>query len=220
MTNKTLSLTDTIYNYLLDVTLQEDDLMRQCRAETAKHAHSIMQIAPEQGLLLALLIKLIGAKRVIELGTFTGYSSICMARALPDDGRIICCDVSEEYTAIARKYWQAAQLEQKIDLRLAPALDTMQQLLDQGEQEQFDFMFIDAIKEEYLDYYRLGYELLRPGGAMAVDNVLWDGKVADPAEQDADTVALREFNRFVHQDTRVDSCLIPIGDGLTVIRKR
>ena len=230
MTNKTLNLTEAVYNYLLEVTLQEDEILRQCRAETAAHARAIMQIAPEQGQLLGLLLRVIGAKRVLELGTFTGYSSVCMARALPADGRLLCCDVSEEYTAIARKYWRAAGLEEKIGLRLAPALDTMRDLLEHGQGGRFDFIFIDAVKEEYPAYYRLACELLRPGGLIAVDNVLWDGKVADPDNQEAETVAIREFNRLVHndsaheesahEDTGVDSCLIPIGDGLTVIRKR
>lgn len=220
MTNKTLNLTEAVYNYLLEVTLREDEILRQCRGETAAHERAIMQIAPEQGQLLGLLLRMIGARRALELGTFTGYSSICMARSLPADGKLVCCDVSEEYTAIARKYWRAARLEAKIDLRLAPALDTLRGLLKQGEQGRFDFIFIDAVKEEYLEYYRLGLELLRPGGLIAVDNVLWDGKVAEPGNQEAETVAIRDFNRVVHEDAAVDMCLIPIGDGLTLIRKR
>ncbi len=218
MSRQTLNLTEAVYHYLLSVTLQEDEVLQQCRAETASHAHAGMQIAPEQGQFLALLIKLIGATNVLELGTFTGYSSLCMARALPAGGKILCCDVNEEYTRIAKRYWAAAAVTGKIELRLAPALDTLQSLMQQGRQNSFDFIFIDAVKQEYLAYYRIAYELLRPGGLVAVDNALWDGRVA-AEDQTEETVAIRELNTFIHQDVRVDSCLLPVGDGLHLARK-
>ena len=169
---------------------------------------------------MALLVKLLNARKIIELGVFTGYSSLCMARALPADGKIIACDVSEEYTAKAKEYWQAAGVAEKIELRLAAALDTLADLIRAGESDSFDFIFVDAVKEEYSAYYPLNYQLLRKGGLMAIDNVLWRGDVANPDKQDDETVAIREFNRMVHADEKVDMCMLPVGDGLTLIRKR
>jgi predicted O-methyltransferase YrrM len=179
-----------------------------------------MQIAPEQGQFMALLVRLLGATRGIEVGVFTGYSSLAVALAMPPAGRLIACDISEEYTAIARRYWAAAGVAGKIELRLAPALETLDALLAEGAAGRFDFGFIDADKGGYADYYERLLALLRPGGLVAVDNTLWGGDVADPANQDPDTLAIREFNEKLRTDERVDVSLVPIGDGLTLARKR
>ncbi len=194
--------------------------MQRCRAQTARHKWAGMQISPEQGQFMALLVKLLNARKIIELGVYTGYSSLCMARALPPDGKIIACDVNEEYTSRAKEYWQAAGVAEKIELRLAPALDTLADLVASGASDSFDFIFVDAVKEEYSAYYPLNYRLLRSGGLMAIDNVLWGGGVANPDKQDAETVAIREFNEMVHADDKVDMCMLPVGDGVTLIRKR
>jgi len=179
-----------------------------------------MQIAPEQGQLMGLLARLVGARQAIEVGVFTGYSSLCVAQALPADGRLVACDVNAEWTAVARRYWAEAGVSDRVELRLAPAIQTLQSLLDNGEAGQFDFAFIDAHKPEYTDYYELILELLRPGGLVAVDNVLWSGRVADPADQTEDTVAIRAFNERLATDDRIDLSVVPIGDGLTLARKR
>lgn len=219
MSNRTLSIDDRIYDYLLDVSVQEPDSLKQLREETADIEYSEMQIAPEQGQFMALLTKLIGARRALEIGTYTGYSSISIARALPDDGKLICCDDSEEWTAIARKYWQLAGLEQRIELILGDANQTLQQMLKEGAAGTFDFIFIDADKQNYLDYYELSLHLLREGGLIAVDNTLWSGDVADPANTEPSTRAIRHFNEMLSQDQRVEISLVPIGDGLTLVRK-
>jgi len=219
LSNRTLSIDDRIYDYLLDVSVQEPDLLKQLREETADIEYSEMQIAPEQGQFMALLTKLIGARRALEIGTYTGYSSISIARALPDDGKLICCDDSEEWTAIARKYWQLAGLEQRIELILGDANQTLQQMLKEGAAGTFDFIFIDADKQNYLDYYELSLHLLREGGLIAVDNTLWSGDVADPANTEPSTRAIRHFNEMLSQDKRVEISLVPIGDGLTLVRK-
>ena len=219
MSNRTLSIDDRIYDYLLGVSVQEPDLLKQLREETADIEYSEMQIAPEQGQFMALLTKLIGARRALEIGTYTGYSSISIARALPDDGKLICCDDSEEWTAIARKYWQLAGLEQRIELILGDANQTLQQMLKEGAAGTFDFIFIDADKQNYLDYYELSLHLLREGGLIAVDNTLWSGDVADPANTEPSTRAIRHFNEMLSQDQRVEISLVPIGDGLTLVRK-
>lgn len=179
-----------------------------------------MQLAPEQGQFLALLVELTGARRALEVGSFTGYSGLCLALALPADGRLVACDISEDFTAIARRYWTEAGVAEKIDLRLAPALESLDALLDGGAAGSFDFMFVDADKENYPNYYERGLGLLRPGGLMAIDNVLWGGAVADPARQDADTEAIRALNAKLRDDERVTLSLVPIGDGLTLARKR
>ena len=194
--------------------------MRRCREETAPHRWGGMQVSPEQGQFMSLLVKLLDARKIIELGVFTGYSSLCMARAMPDGGKLIACDVKKEYTDKAQEYWQAAGVADKIELRLAPALETLNALLEAGETGSFDFIFVDAIKEEYSDYYPLNYRLLRRGGLMGIDNVLWGGSVADPDNQSAETKAIRAFNKMVHEDERVDLSMLPVGDGLTLIRKR
>jgi len=220
MTNRSISLTDSLYEYLLSVSLREPDLLRRLREETAALPNARMQIAPEQGQFMALLVQLTGAKRCLEVGVFTGYSSLAVALALPDDGRIVACDVSEEWTTVARRYWSAAGVAHKIDLRLAPALETLEGLLAAGEGGSYDFAFLDADKEDYLRYYGLALELVRPGGLIVADNTLWSGRVIDPSNDEATTVALRRFNETLHTDDRIDLSLVPVGDGLTLARKR
>ena len=220
VSNKTISVNDSLYEYILDISLRELPLLRQLRDETSQLAQANMQISPEQGQFMGLLARLIGARRYLEVGVFTGYSSLAVASNMPADGYIIACDVSVEWTSIARSYWRDAGVEQMIDLRLAPALQTLDALLAEGQQESFDFSFIDADKENYLNYYARVLKLLRPGGLVAIDNVLWNGGVADPNRNDVDTVAIRDFNAHVKDDERVDISLVPIGDGLTLARKR
>ncbi len=220
MSNRTLSLTPELYRYLLEVSLRETPLQAELRRYTAAMPEARMQIAPEQGQFMALLVELMGARRCLEVGVFTGYSALAVALALPPEGRLVACDVSEEWTAVARSYWERAGVAQRIDLRLAPAVQTLDGLLAAGEAGCFDFAFIDADKGGYVDYYERVLALLRPGGVVAVDNVLWNGSVADPADQAPDTVAIRAFNRRLHDDERVSLSLVPIGDGLTLARKR
>jgi predicted O-methyltransferase YrrM len=220
MTSKTIGLDPALYAYLLDHSLREDDLMRRLRAETAALPESRMQIAPEQGQLMALLARLTGARRAIEIGVFTGYSSLCLARALPSDGYLLACDVSEQWTAIARRYWAEAGVDGRIELILAPARDTLRARLAAGEAGTYDLAFIDADKIGYTDYYEACLELLRPGGLILVDNVLWSGRVAEPSDNEDDTLALRAFNRRLHDDERVDLSMLPLADGLTLARKR
>ena len=219
MTRRSIDLTDEIYDYLLSVSLQESAVQRDLREETAKHPMAIMQIAPEQGQFMALLIQSINAKNIIEIGVFTGYSTLCMALALPEDGQIIACDINEDYTNIARKYWQKAGVAAKIDLKLAPAIDTLDELLASGQEGHYDFVFIDAEKSEYLDYYERTLKLLRRGGLITIDNVLWSGKPANPEEQDRDTVAIRDFNERLFNDPRVKISMLPVADGLTLVLK-
>lgn len=220
MSNQTFGLEPQLYHYLLSVSLREPEILHQLRQETAQHPQGQMQIAPEQGQFMALLLQLMGAKKVLEVGVFTGYSSLCMALALPELGRIIACDVSEAYTKIARRYWQTAGVAHKIDLRLAPALDTLAQLLAQGEAETFDFAFIDADKSNYERYYEQALQLIRPGGLIVIDNVLWSGRVAEPANQESLTLAIRSFNEKLRTDQRVNLSLVSIADGLTLALKR
>jgi caffeoyl-CoA O-methyltransferase len=209
-----------VYVYLTSVSLRETPLLKRLRDETAAHPRGTMQVPPEHGQFMALLVQLMGAKNALEVGVFTGYSSLCVAMALPDDGRIVACDISEEFTSVARRYWKEAGVENKIDLRIAPALATLDGLLAEGRQNGFDFAFIDADKGNYSNYYDRAFELVRPGGLIMVDNVLWSGKVADPKEKDADTVALRAFNEKVHADARVFHSMLPVGDGVTLAVKR
>jgi caffeoyl-CoA O-methyltransferase len=220
MSRRSIPLTDVLHDYLLSVSLREPDLLRRLREETAADPAARMQISPEQGQFMALLVRLMGARSCLELGVFTGYSSLAVALALPDDGRILACDVSERWTAVARRYWAAAGVGHKIELRLATAMDTLERLRESGAAGRFDFAFIDADKENYVGYYERVLELLRPGGLIAVDNTLWSGRVADPENAEADTVALRHFNEHLHRDERVELSLVPIGDGLTLVRKR
>jgi caffeoyl-CoA O-methyltransferase len=220
MSKRSISLTDSLYEYLLSVSLREPDLLLKLREETAADPAANMQISPEQGQFMGLLVRLMGARRCLEIGVFTGYSSLAIALALPDDGRIVACDVSEKWTAVARRYWAAAGVAHKIDLRLATAMETLDRLLAEGKSGTFDFAFIDADKENYVGYYERALQLLRSGGLVAADNTLWSGRVADPENAEADTVALRHFNELLHGDSRVDLSLVPIGDGLSLARKR
>ncbi len=219
MSNRTLSIDDRTYDYLCNVSINESDLLRQLREETAQLDYSVMQISPEQGQFMSLLIKMMAAKRAIEIGTFTGYSSICVASAMPEDGRLICCDISPQWTSIAEKYWALAGLEEKIELYTQPAELTLQKLLDAGAEKTFDFIFIDADKQNYISYYEMALRLLRKGGIIAVDNTLWSGAVADPENIEPGTRAIRRFNDMLKEDTRVSSSLLTIGDGLTLILK-
>ncbi|CAN5276618.1 class I SAM-dependent methyltransferase [soil metagenome] len=219
MSTRTLGLSDELYDYLLDASLREPPVLNALREETAKLSESNMQISPEQGQFMALLVKLIGARRCIEVGVFTGYSSLAVALALPEHGRIVACDINEEWTNIARHYWRQADVGHKIDLRLAPALDTLKALRAEGD-GRYDFAFIDADKGGYAAYYEEILALLRTGGLVAVDNTLWSGKVADRSEQDEDTAAIRTFNEKLSTDERVDLSLVPIADGVTLARKR
>jgi predicted O-methyltransferase YrrM len=215
-----LLIPEPIYDYLVSVSVREAPILRRLREETASHPRSTMQITPDQGQFMALLVQLMGARTAIEIGVFTGYSSLAVALALPADARIVACDVSEEYTAVARRYWREAGVDHMIDLRIKPALDTLRELLATPRRGQFDFAFIDADKTNYEAYYEGVLELLRPGGVIMVDNVLWSGRVADPNENDADTVALRAFNKKLHADPRVALSMLSIGDGVTLALKR
>lgn len=217
MSRRTFNLTDQVYSYLLDVSLRETDILRRLRAETATLPKAGMQISPEQGQFLALLIRLAGARRVLEIGTFTGYSALVMVESLPPDGRLVACDVSREWTDVGRRYWQEAGVSDRIELRLAPALETLAALRAEGE--MFDFAFIDADKANYQAYYEQTLALLRPGGLICVDNTLWGGRVADPAADDADTRAIQALNEHLLHDQRIHLSLLPIGDGLTLALK-
>ena len=220
MANRSIELDEALYDYLLKVSLREPPLLARLREETAALPEAGMQVGPEQGQFMALLIELTGARRCLEIGTFTGYSTLVTALALPDDGRIVACDISADFTAMGRRYWEEAGVTGKIDLRIGPALETLETLIAEGRAGAFDFAFIDADKENYDGYLEGAYSLLRPGGLLAVDNVLWDGAVVDPAKQDKDTAAIRAVNEKLSQDERFTLSLVPIGDGLTLARKR
>jgi predicted O-methyltransferase YrrM len=220
MSNRSIGLDGPLYDYLLKASLREHPVLARLRAATAAHPKVNMQISPEQGQFMALLVRLIGATRCIEVGVFTGYSSLAVALAMPPTGRIVACDISEEYTAMARPYWEEAGVGGRIDLRIAPAMGTLDELLATGGAGTYDFAFIDADKEAYAGYYERSLQLLRPGGLIAIDNTLWDGAVADPDDHEPDTVAIRAFNETLRDDARVDLSLVPIGDGLTLARKR
>jgi O-methyltransferase len=220
MSKRTLNLDDTLYQYLLNHSLRESALLRKLREITSQEELSRMQIAPEQGQFMALLVELLGAERIIEIGTFTGYSALWLAQSMPEHGELICCDISREWTDIGRPFWRDAGIEERIQLQLAPALETLDNLIKNGETGSFDMAFIDADKTNYLNYYERCLILLRRGGLLMFDNTLWSGAVANPTEQDADTQTLRELNDTLHQDERVSISLVPIGDGLTLARKR
>jgi predicted O-methyltransferase YrrM len=220
MSSETLQLTKALRDYMLAASLHEPALFRELREETTRLPEANMQIAPEQGQFMGLLVKLMGVHRALEIGVFTGYSALSVALHLPADGQLVACDVSEEWTTIARRYFARAGVTEKIDLHIAPALDTLGQLLDAGRSGSFDFAFIDADKENYIAYYEACLRLLRPGGLIVVDNVLWDGKVADPAQNDNTTRALRAFNAHVHADDRINLSMLPLADGLTLALKR
>jgi predicted O-methyltransferase YrrM len=220
MSRRTLNLDDLLYDYLLSVSLREHPAQAALREATRTWPRAGMQIAPEQGALMSLLVKLIGAKRAIEIGVFTGYSALTVALALPADGRLLACDISDDDTALGIPHWQAAGVAGKIEFVVAQAAQTLQSRLDAGEAATYDFAFIDADKTGYDAYVELCLQLLRPGGLIAIDNVLWGGSVARPAEGDADTAALQALNAKLHADERVDVAMLPIGDGLTLLRKR
>jgi predicted O-methyltransferase YrrM len=220
MAKRSLQLTDRLYDYLLAVSLREPEILQRLRAETARLPMAGMQIGPEQGQFMALLVRLIGARRCLEIGAFTGYSALVVALALPADGRLISCDINPETTALARRFWAEAGVADKIELRLAPAVETLQKLIADKQEGRFDFAFIDADKENYDAYYEYALRLLRPGGLVMLDNVLWGGAVADQRYRDADTRALRAINRKLHTDERVDLSLLPLADGITLARKR
>jgi len=218
VSSRSFLVPDDIYEYLMKTTLRETSVQRELRERTASMPQARMQTGPDQLQFLQLLVRISGARRCIEVGVYTGASALAVALAIPDDGTIVACDVSEGYTAVAREFWQRAGVARKIELRLAPAQETLNELL--GQRGSYDFAYIDADKANYDAYYELVLQLLRPGGVIAVDNVLWGGSVADSKEQDADTVALRQLNEKIGRDERVDASLLTIGDGLSVVRKR
>ncbi len=220
MAGRILSLTEPLFRYVVEHTGPEHPVAAELRAATAALPQAGMQIGLDEARLLQLLVRLTGARRAIEVGVFTGYSSLSVALALPADGRIVACDVSEEWTAIARRHWERAGVAGKIDLRLAPALQTLDALLAEGGAGRYDFAFIDADKSNYMGYYERCLALLRPGGLIAVDNTLWSGAVIDPADRDADTVAIRALNDALAKDTRIEVAMLTVGDGLTLALKR
>ena len=220
MSRRTEKLTDELYEYLLSVSLREPELLRRLREETGELEDGRMQISPDQGQFMALLIELMEARNVLELGAFTGYSALVMALALPDDGRVLTCDINRERTEVAQKYWDESGLGHKINLHIGPASETLEMLLVNGQAENFDFAFIDADKASLDLYYELCLKLVRPGGLIAVDNTLWHGKVIDPQATDQDTEAIRAINAKLRVDQRVSLSVVPIGDGLALARKR
>lgn len=224
MSSSSMGLSDAVLKYLRSVGMREDADQSALRDATASHPDSgkmaMMQISPEQGQFMTLLAELIGAKRYLEVGVFTGYSSMTVAKAMGPDGRVVALDVSEEFTAIAREHWKKAGVADQIDLRLAPAIESLQAMLDAGEHDTFDLAFIDADKGNYLNYYEAALQLVRPGGLIGIDNVLWSGSVADPMDHRPDTEAIRAVNELVSKDERVTVSMLPIGDGLTLARKR
>lgn len=219
MSTATIILDEKLREYLLNVSVKESEILRELREETAQMEYSAMQISPEQGAFMSFLVELIQAKRTLEIGVFTGYSALVVAMALSEDGIVTACDVSEEWANVGMKYWKKAQVEDKIDLRIAPALKTLDQLLSEGKQGTYDFAFIDADKIEYQGYFDKSLELLRIGGLIAIDNVLWGGSVIDDSIQDSSTKAIRKFNKKLYQDERVSISMVPIGDGLTLACK-
>jgi caffeoyl-CoA O-methyltransferase len=220
MTNKTIGMSDELAAYVVAVGTREPGVLARLREETAALPEHRMQIAPEQGAFLALLVELTGARRCLEIGTFTGYSSTAVAMALPEDGRIVCCDVSEAWTSMARRYWDEAGVARKIDLRIAPATETLDGLLADGAESTYDFAFVDADKSGYDAYYERLLRLVRPGGLIALDNTLWSGRVLDQDAEDEDTRALQALNRKLAGDDRISLCLLPVADGVTLARRR
>jgi predicted O-methyltransferase YrrM len=221
MSNKSIGLSQELSDYLVANSVREPEILAKLRQQTSGLPLGHMQISPEQGQFMAMLVDIIGAKKCLEIGVFTGYSALVVALQLPADGKLIACDVSEEFTTIAREYWQLAGVSHKIDLRIAPALDTLDDLIANGESGTFDFVLIDADKSNYSNYYDRCYQLVRSGGLILVDNVLWYGRVVDPSmDTDNRTKAIKNINQKIYQDDRVDLSLIPIGDGLTIARKK
>ena len=220
MSSRNNNIPDELYDYILANSLRDRPELKALRDETALMPMAGMQISPDQGQFMALLVKAMGARKVIEVGTFTGYSALVVAGALPADGKLVACDVSEEYTSVGRPHWNKAGLALKIDLRLGPAVETLDAMIAAGESGQYDMAFIDADKKNYGLYYESCLTLLRPGGLILVDNVLWGGRVADPAEQDESTQAIRALTKKMHADERIDFSMLPVGDGLSLAVKR
>lgn len=220
MSTRSINLDDKLYDYYREHAFRDDPLLQELRRQTATMPEANMQISPEQGAFLAMLVALMGARRIVEVGTFTGYSALCMARALPADGCLFALDTSAEWTAIAADYWQRAGLQDRIALRLGDAKQSLQALLDEGAESTVDLMFVDADKESYPQYFELGLKLLRPNGLLVFDNVLWNGAVADAANHEASTKAIRSLNRLLKEDARIELCMLPLSDGVTLARKR
>ena len=220
MADLTLTLTPQLYNYMISNSVREPEVLAELRIETHKLSDCRMQISPEQGQFMAMLMEILGAKKTLDIGTFTGYSSLAVALALPSDGKVMAFDLNDEWTTIARQFWQKAGVADKIELKLGPAQDSLNELIKRGETNSFDFAFIDADKANYDHYYEQALQLVRPGGIIAIDNVLWSGKVADPAENDESTCCIRNLNTKLLHDNRVTISMLPIGDGLTLARKR
>ncbi len=220
MANRTLPMTDALHAYLVDVSVDEHPVLAELRSETAARDNAVMQIGPEQGAFMAWIVKLIGARRGVEVGTFTGYSALAVALAMPEDGALVCCDLSAEYLSAARTFWERAGVADKVESRVGPASESLDALLAEGGAGTFDYAFIDADKPRYDRYYEACLELLRPGGVMMIDNVLWGGAVIRPEDESDATVALRALNEKVGRDARVDASMVPIGDGLFMVRKR
>ena len=219
MSSSVLPYSIELRNYLWEKGLDENPVLKRLREETENHPFALMQICPEQGALMANLVRLISAKKAIEVGTFTGYSALAVALALPEDGYLLACDISEEFTSIGKPYWEEAGVSENIDLQIAPAIETLKSKIEDGESNTYDFAFIDADKINYLNYYELCLNLIRPGGVIAIDNVLWGGSVIDSARTDDDTKAIREINDFIASDKRVNISMIPVGDGVTLAVK-
>ena len=219
MSRTTIILTAALHDYLRSISPDEPSVLSRLREETAAYPEADMQIAPEQGLFMRLLVNLTGARNILELGTFTGYSTLCMAMALPPHGRIVTCDIDTKWTEIAQRYWKEARVGNRVELHVGSALDTLDTMLAEGQERRFDLVFIDADKENYIGYYEYAIKLLRPGGLVIADNVLWYGKVIDPDITDKDTVAIRAFNQYLKNDTRITLSVIPIGDGFTLAVK-
>ena len=220
MSSSVLPYSIELRNYLWEKGLDENPVLKRLREETENHPFALMQICPEQGALMANLVRLISAKKAIEVGTFTGYSALAVALALPEDGYLLACDISEEFTSIGKPYWEEAGVSENIDLQIAPAIETLKSKIEDGESNTYDFAFIDADKINYLNYYELCLDLIRSGGVIAIDNVLWGGSVIDSARTDDDTKAIREINDFIVSDKRVNISMIPVGDGVTLEVKK
>lgn len=219
MSRTTIILTAALHDYLRSISPEEPSVLSRLREETAAYPEADMQIAPEQGLFMHLLVKLTGARNILELGTFTGYSTLCMAMALPPHGRIVTCDIDTKWTEIAQRYWKEARVGNRVELHVGSALDTLDAMLAEGQERRFDLVFIDADKENYIGYYEYAMKLLRPGGLVIADNVLWSGKVIEPDVMDKDTVAIRAFNQYLKNDSRITLSVIPIGDGFALAVK-
>ena len=220
MSSSTIGLSNELRKYMLDVSFRDDDILRQLRKETLTLKEAQMQISPEQGSLLSILTKILNAKKTLDIGVFTGYSSLVVAREIPNDGLIVACDTSIEWTSIAKKYWKLAGVDNKVDLHLAPAIETLEKLIEDGQGSTYDFSFIDADKINYQSYYEYSLTLVKPGGIIAVDNVLWSGQVIDESDSEPATRAIRSFNEKLFQDDRVSISMVPVGDGLTLAYKK